>query len=238
MDTLEVRVISENVDIGQIIVIHDTVYYTTQEKNHDWNKTNLDFSSPELCWENSTIVQYNDRYMIIQKRRQITRTLLDLQSGETTSLPDIYGSFFCISGDYLYYTRQLTEEEIEHDPLKDYYTFTWEEETISPLHHPIQKDANNKDGGRIYRISLQEEEKNEECVFKFVYKDVPVRISDFSMDGEVMYITFHNYERYRNYFNQEFNSDLDEYISESRTCSHAIVDFQNGTVNIIDMPED
>ena len=231
LDTGETHIISGDLDLGQVMVIHDAVYYTTNSKYFDWNRTDLNFSSHELCWENAVIEQYNERYIVVRTQLGLTRFVLDMRTGEKISLPDIDGAV-CLSGDYLYYLRPLTEQELESDPLKDYYTFTWTEQPLSSLpDFFIQKDARNKDGGRIYRVMLGRDEIVEECVFQLIYKDVPVRIRSFAMDGDVMYVTFHNHECYKNYYTPEFEGH------EDRTRCHGVVDLQNGSVTILKIPE-
>ena len=127
-------------------------------------------------------------------------------------------------------TRHLTEEEIANDPQKDYYTFTWEEFDGLPGSVPVEMDAGTKGAGKVYRVRVDQENAPEETVFQMIYKGVPVRIESFEMDGEVMYFTFHNYEGFKNFYNQDYDG------IERETSCYGMADFQNGTVTILDLP--
>ena len=197
-------------------------------------KTDLNFSKSEPFWENAYIDQYNDQYLIIQLYENYipttTRYVYNLYTGKTIQL-DVRGTVF-LSGDYVYYTRHLTEEEIANDPQKDYYTFTWEESDGLPGSVPFEMDAGTKGAGKVYRLRLDQDNAPEETVFQMTYKGVPIRIESFEMDGEVMYFTFHNYEGFKNFYNQDFDEN------ESETCYYGMVDFHNGTVTILEFPEE
>ena len=144
----------------------------------------------------------------------------------------IAGGNYVLSGDYLYYTKNLTDAEIDNDPLKDYYTYTWEEASPRPNGKPIKKETDTQGAGRIYRVYIGAEKVTEECVFQLTYKDIPVRIKNFEIDGEVIYLSFHNYEGFKNFYNQNFIGN--EYV----TGRQAIVDLQNGSVTLIEIPNE
>ena len=93
-------------------------------------------------------------------------------------------------------------------------------------------DAGTKGAGKVYRLRLDQDNAPEETVFQMTYKGVPIRIESFEMDGEVMYFTFHNYEGFKNFYNQDFDGN------ESETCYYGMADFQNGTVTILVFPEE
>ena len=144
----------------------------------------------------------------------------------------IAGGNYVLSGNYLYYTKNLTDAEIATDPLKDYYTYTWEEASPRPNGKPIKKETDTQGAGRIYRIYIGAEKETEECVFQLTYKDIPVRIKNFEIDGEVIYLSFHNYEGFKNFYNQNFIGN------EYETGCQAIVDLQNGSMTLIEIPNE
>lgn len=65
------------------------------------------------------------------------------------------------------------------------------------------------------------------------YDGVPVRIEDFEVDGDVIYISFKNHEEYKNYFNQ----DYDDSTSNDQP-HHAVADLQNGTVTFLEFEKE
>lgn len=232
MATGESKMISGDLDLRTVKIIQGNVYFTTSQAHHTLYKSDIEFTKNELFWENALIQQYNDRYIIVLCRDDYSRYVVDQQTGEKLRLRDFHGEVY-LSGDYLYYTRDLTEEEIQNDSQKEYYTYTW----LRVLPHvppelvpDVWLDAETKGAGKIYRVALREENAPEECVFQLLYKDVPVRIHSVEMDGDVAYVAFHNYEGFKNYYNQEFDEDEDAYL-----C-HAVVDFQNGTVSLLNSP--
>ena len=232
MATGESKMISGDLDLRTVKIIQDNVYYTTSQEYHTLYKSDMGFTKSEIFWENALIQQYNDRYIIVMSREDYSRYVVDQQTGYNFRLRDFFGQVY-LSGDYLYYTRDLTEDEIQNDSQKDYYTYTWLR--VIPgfpqeLVPDVWLDAETQGAGKIYRVSLQEENASEECVFQLLYKDVPVRIHSVEMDGDVAYVAFHNYEGFKNYYNQEFDENEDAYL-----C-HAVVDFQNGTVTLLDLP--
>ena len=233
MATGESKMISGDLDLSTVKIIQDNVYYTTAQSFFTIYKSDLIFTESKLFWENAYIQQYNDRYIIVIIMDDYSRYSVDLQTGKHVRLPDFRGQIY-LSGDYLYYTRDLTEEEIQSDVQKDYYTYTWLR--VIPgfpqeLVPDVWLDAETQGAGKIYRVSLREEDAPEECVFQLLYKDVPVRIHSVEMDGDVAYVAFHNYAGFKNYYNQEFDEDEDAYL-----C-HAVVDFQNGTVTLLKLPK-
>ena len=234
MNTGESRLLSGDAAIELLWIVNDTVFYSVTENYYGILKTDLNFSKSEPFWENASIDQYNDQYLIIQLYENYipttTRYVYNLYTGKTIQL-DVRGTVF-LSGDYVYYTRHLTEEEIANDSQKDYYTFTWEESDGLPGSVPFEMDAGTKGAGKVYRLRLDQDNAPEETVFQMTYKGVPIRIESFEMDGEVMYFTFHNYEGFKNFYNQDFDEN------ESETCYYGMVDFHNGTVTILEFPEE
>ena len=230
LNTMEKHIISGEVDLVEVTVIGESIYYTTTQDRNNLYKADLKFSNPELFQKNAYISQYNDQYMIIEDRNTVSRYAYNLENGKTYAINDIYGEVY-LSGNYLYYTRNLTEKEIADDPLKDYYTFTWEEESPRPNGKPVQRESNTQGAGKIYRVQIDQEKAPEECVFQLTFKDVPIRIKSIEMDGEVIYISFHNHDGFKNYYNQEFAGD------ENQTICYGLVDLQNGSVTILEIPQ-
>ena len=235
VNTKEEKTISGNLDLEFVTIVQDQIFYSTRKGPYTLYKTNLSFENPELFWEDGVIEQYNDHYLILREATEgsssVRRYSYNLKTGEQYIMDDILGDIY-LSGEYLYYMRDLTEEEIENDPLKDYYTYTWNRE-VRPGSSVIRvEDAKVKSAGKIYRIHVGADHAAEECVFQLTYKGIPVRIKEIEMDGEVIYITFHNYETCKNFYNQEFDGD------ESQTAIHGFVDFQNGTVTILELPKE
>ena len=83
----------------------------------------------------------------------------------------------------------------------------------------------------MYRIKVSEANAPEECVLQLTYKDVPVRIQSIEMDGDVIYVAFHNYEGFKNYYNKNFDGKAED------TLCYGIADLQNGTFTLLNVPE-
>lgn len=205
----------------------DTVFYVSKRNLY---KTDLSFSSSELFREEAYIDQANDVYIIIKDRASIARCSYNVKTGEMHVLNDIYGNV-CLSGEYLYYSRELTDDEIAADALKEYYTFTWEEFTL-PNGEVIMGESNTQSAGKVYRVPVNSDKASEECVLQLTYKDIPVRIDQIEIDGEVIYFSFHNHEGFKNFYNQEFDVS-----GEYGAVCYAVADLQNGSVTILEIPQ-
>ncbi len=150
------------------------------------------------------------------------------KTDEIIRIPESITHFGFLTGvytaDYVYYTRDLTEEEWNDTPLEDYYEYetTYELEFPRPGH--VETVTADKEGGRIYRMNLQTFE--EECVLSLTYNDVPVKFHSFSMDGTVCYISYETYEEYWNYYHPEEDQHLPEH--------HIVVDFGTGEILLSD----
>lgn len=238
MDTKEEKIISGDTDLQFVAIVNCQVYYCTDDAQHALYKTGLSFEEQELLCKKVCIEQYSEGYLILKEilnngKPGSLRYSYNLKTGEKIKLNTLDSDVY-LSGEYLYYCRDLTAEEIEKDPLKDYYNYRWEGESVE-----IQggvfveyEDANVKGAGKIYRINIRENNAKEECVFQLTYKGVPVRINEINVDGEVIYIDFHNYETCKNFYSQEFEGD------EDSTISHALIDLQNGSLTILDLPRE
>ena len=238
MNTKEEICISGDVDIQFAEIANGQIFYSTSDNWYTLYKTDLNFSDPELFWENVCVEQYNDQYMILNEQKageasSVHRYSYNFQTGERYTLNDIYGNV-SLSGEYIYYIRDLTEEEMENDPLKDYYTYSWHREMRPGSTVVRLEDADTQTAGKIYRTYIGANNASEECVFQLTYKGIPVRInkSGMEMDGEVIYFSFNTHENCKNFYNQEFDGD------ERQTAIHGLVDLQNGTVTILELPKE
>ncbi len=138
------------------------------------------------------------------------------------------------SGKYVYYTRDMTEEEVAAHPLQEFFHYDeiiqyenfWDG-SWSTGHGTCL----NTEGGRVWRRDLETGE--EELVLELTYNDVPVWIWDIEMDGNVCYVTYANYENFNNYYNKT------QFLRESpETFSCAVADLSNGTLRLVEFFED
>ncbi len=237
MNTKEEKCISGDVDIQFAEIVNDQIFYSTSDNWYTLYKTDLNFNNPELFGENVYVEQYNDQYIILHEQNEgassLRRFAYSLKTGERYTLNEIYGNVY-LSGEYIYHTRDLTEEEMENDPLKEYYTYTWHKEMRPGSTMVLIEDADTQKAGKIYRTYVGANHASEECVFQLTYKGIPVRInkSDMEMDGDVIYFNFNTHETCKNFYNQDFKGD------ESQTAIHGLVDLQNGTVTILELPKE
>ena len=230
LDTLAFELLYEiPKTVGLVAWIEDSVYYidSSDPNNKQICRADLDLENKEIVTQGNGIAAYTDRYLVVTETKEGDRYpsasfVYDLQTKQEYDLPDNLSTRCRISGDYLYYTRNLTEQEMEGDPLKDYYTWKWEYKK-KPM------TAGTQGGGKIYRVRIGE--NAEECVLQLAYKDVPVRINNFTVDGEVIYFSYHHYEQFKNYLNQEFADSSEE------PAQYAIADLQDGTVSVLDFSQ-
>lgn len=230
LDTLAFELLYEiPKTVGLVAWVEDSVYYfdSSDPDNMQICRADLNLENKEVLTQGNGIAAYTDRYLVVTETKEGDRYpsasfVYDLKTKQEYDLPDNLSTRCQISGDYLYYTRNLTEQEMEGDPLKDYYTWKWEYKK-KPM------TAGTQGGGKIYRVKIGE--NAEECVFQLAYKDVPVRINKFTVDGEVIYFSYHHYEQFKNYLNQEFADNSEE------PAQYAIADLQNGTVSVLDFSQ-
>lgn len=226
MNSKESTVLSGDLDVELITIVNDTVFYTLDSAPYDYYKTDLTFSSSKLIWQDMSLVSYNHEYAILNDRSQGESDIYfsyNLKTGEKISI-DHNGYLY---GNYVYYIRRLTEEEIASDPLKDYYEYR------DPLatRDTIQQ-FQSKRAGKIYRQRIDVEGAEEECVFQLTYKGIPVRLRDIELDGQVIYFSYWTYDEYYNYYNQDFSGD------EYDRIQYGMVDLQNGSVTILELPQE
>ncbi len=221
----EITALSGDQDIHFIKIAADQVFYTLSSAPYTWYQTDPAFTASKKIFDDTVIHHVNDQYLILGRMvgGQVTDALFsyDLKTGETYELNDQRGNTY-LSGVYLYYTRNLTEEEMENDPLKDYYTYK----------ASGKNPSTTQGAGKIYRVYVGEDKAPEECVFQLTYKGIPVRLKDIEMDGETIYISFNNHEGFKNFYNQDFRG------SDRDTCVYGIVDLQSGSVSFLEIPKE
>ena len=239
MDNGEISVVSGDINIGQFFVEDDEVYYTHNdpEEYYTWYKTDLNFSKKEELFEDPMrIFNHTKDYCIIEEWKGYgvlsEYCLYSLDTGKSIPLGEQVRNVV-ISGEYIYYTKQLTDEEIENDPNKEY--FLWEDPEGD---RTITKQTTN---ARIFRRQIGSDE--EELVFQMFYQGVPVYISNYYADGECLWMEIKNHEQYRNYFNQDFGGRptqdrIENEKEEPQMWSYLImVDLHSGTVRFIELED-
>ena len=232
VSTRKITALSGRKDIASMKFAGGRVIYSLTSTPYNWYETDLTFEKSKIILKSVDIVLLSGQYLILQKREGDRSTTAyqsyHLNTEETIELGEFMGNMgrtAYLSGDYLYYIRSLSDEEIANDPLHDYYTYQWEDKTADG--RPFKTHANTRGGGRVYRVKVNEADAPEECVLQLTYKDVPVRIQSIEMDGEVIYVTFHNYEGFKNFYNRDFDGD-----EESSVC-YGMADLQNGSFTLL-----
>ena len=239
MDNGEISVVSGNINVGQFFVENDEVYYTHNEAEeyYTWYKTDLNFSKKEELFEGPMrIYSHTKDYCIILEWKGYgvfsEYYLYSFDTGERIPLGEQTRNVV-LSGDYIYYTKQLTDEEIESDPNKEY--FLWKDPENDGR---ITKQTTN---ARIFRRQIGSDE--EELVFQMFYQGVPVYISNYYADGECLWMEIKNHEQYRNYFNQDFGGRspqgrVENEKEQPKLKSYLImVDLHNGTIRFIELED-
>lgn len=233
VSTRKITALSGDKDLETIEIVGGRVIYSLAEDPYNLYETDLTFENSEMILENVRIALCSGQYLILQKREEDRPSsayqAYCLNTGETVELGEFVSSTFYLAGDYLYYTRALSDDEIANDPLRKYYTYQWKELTDDG--YPFVNNGQTRGGGRVYRIKVSEANAPEECVLQLTYKDVPVRIQSIEMDGDVIYVAFHNYEGFKNYYNKNFDGKAED------TLCYGIADLQNGTFTLLNVPE-
>ena len=231
-------------------IIRDTVYFSYESDPKTVYKTDLSFSDPQKLWENAGFESYNDKYILTRGNKdengKYAFSVYHIDSGKTYSLGSLTGNPV-LSGDYVYYTQELSDKEIANDPHKDYYTWTWDNEDVfidqGGGYGIIEKGekgltARTRPAGRIFRMKTDGTEK--ECVLQLTYKGVPVRIDSWSVDGECIWFTYNHYDEFKNYYNQDYGSDKQTQIkpSDAEPRHLAMADLQSGILRVIELEEE
>lgn len=235
--TRKITILSGDADIESMEIVGGRVIYSLATDSYTWYETDLTFENSQKILENVEIFLCSGQYLILQKQDEdpfsTAYQSYCLDTGETVELGEnLLGNMDTppyLSGEYLYYTRFLSDDEIANDPMRNYYTYQWKE--LTDAGRPYVANAYTRGGGRVYRIKISEANAREECVLQLTYKDVPVRIESIETDGEMLYITFHNYEGFKNYYNKDFEGDVEDSV-----C-YGMADLQNGTFTLLNVPE-
>ena len=237
----EITVLSGDKSVQIEAVVQDTVYYSlrgaTSAEDTVIYKTDLSFANAEEAFRACTIRDYNNEYMLIEKYENgYGWTTLNpvyaycMDTGTYIPLPTGDGAVnFKLSGDCVFFEKPLSAEEIQGSPLKDYYEYTWQTREEMPDGTVITsgiKNASTTRAGKIYRMKLGSEKI--ECVVSFAYKDIPVRIEDFEVDGDKVYFTFKNHEEFKNFYNQDFD-EMGQYVLPH----YAVADLKGQNVTIL-----
>ncbi len=154
-----------------------------------------------------------DRYVMVNHATGEVREATELYAGRSNVI---------YSGKYMYYTKRLTDEEIEASPLKDYYTHTV---TSGDMTYACP----NRDAGRIYRMSMETFE--EEFVLQITYNNIPIWVDDMVVEGNVLYLSYATYLGFYNYYDQ--NHELQS-IWNPEIRRVAVADLSNGTVQYVE----
>ena len=243
MDNGEISVVSGDINIGQCFVENDEIYYTLSdfENYYTWQKTDLNFSKKESLFEGpKRIYSHTKDYFIILDWKGYgvfdQYYLYSLDTGESIPLGEQTRNVV-LSGDYIYYTKLLTDEEIESDPNKEY--FLWEDPDDP---RTITSQTTN---ARIFRRQIGSDE--EELVFQMFYQGVPILIQNYYVDGECLWMKIQNHEQYRNYFNPTFGDrpshgrpsqgNVEESKQPKMWDYLIMVDLHSGTVRFIELED-
>ena len=224
--------ISGDLNVGSNLFNSSGIYYSlVGDPERTCYRTDHAFTSSTPMWDNAKATAMTERYIIVGEYTEdimlYPSFIYDTETEKT--YPLVETKYECvIAGDYVYFERDMTEEEMADDPMRDYYTYTWE------YKRKIMHGRTSR-GGRIYRIKISDlgKENAAECVLQVTYDGVPVRIEDFEVDGDVIYLSFKNHEEYKNYFNQDYDDS-----TSNHQPHHAVADLQNGTVTFLEFEKE
>ncbi len=197
-------------------------------------KADLSFTHSEKALETDAagmnILMANDEYLLIGEGQGYPASYLyHIATGRKTDLPKGLhtSSFPTLNSQYLYYVKDMTEEEKAISPLKDYYDY-------------VAPDGMFRAGlftgdGRIYRLNLETGE--EELCAEISYNGVPIRIIELVADGEAIHMAYLTYQDFHNFYNQEYREerwDGSVYYYSHEPNRYLYMDMTNGTLNLID----
>ena len=117
--------------------------------------------------------------------------------------------------------RNLTEEELENSPHKEYHE--WRNENgIKPGHD-----------GSVWRMKIGTNE--EEKVFTATYQDKPIFSTIQGVDGECLWLEIKTYDQWENYYNQNFTSSSAYFQKKGMMSDYlVVVDLHDGTMRFIE----
>ena len=221
MDTKKVEVISGDLNFSWCYYIGGELYYQPMNSVTIY-KNSLAFDQEQEFMEDYKIVNYNDKYIIYSPNVYYGTwddlMIVNLETGETQVLP--YNSYH-LAGDYLYYTKGLTEEELENSSHKEY--------------HEWENDNGLRPGGdgSVWRMKIGSDQ--EERVFHATYQDKPIFTSIQGVDGECIWLMVKTYEQWQNYYNQDFVSSSSAIKEKGLMTDYLVVmDLYDGTIRFIE----
>lgn len=221
MDTKKAEVISGDLNFSWCYYIGGELYYQLHGSVIIY-KNSLAFDQETEFVRDQKIVNYSDKYIIYSPNMEYGEyedlTIYNLETGETHTLPC---NGYEIAGDYLYYMKNLTDEEKENSPHKEYYA--WENENrLKPF-----------GDGSIWRMKIGSSQ--EERVLTVSYQDKPVLMTLQGVDGECIWLMVKTYEQWQNYYNQDFVSSTSELQKKGLMSDYlVVVDLHDGTMRFIE----
>ncbi len=221
-------------------VSEDTVWYVEDcYGNGPVLKTDLSFSSSEVAFpdiEQSIIAVYQASHHTLQLCKAVpddfilrTVAIYDMETDEVLMLPDEIADLcrgdLYLDDEYVYYRKDLAEEEIAASPLRDFYEYrVLRDGVASDTPDQYRYYYGRKDGGRLYRMNLKTGE--EELVMEMTYDGIPVFILGCVSDGNMLHIEYVTYQDYNNYYNP--NLKPDGQISRYERYRYATLDLSTG----------
>ncbi len=218
--------------ISVLAVTGTTVWYTV-DREETIRKTDIRFSKSEVVESLRNFVHirsYTDEYLLLEKVFKTPDSLYHIPTGRLTDVRgkvDLYAAEPVFAGKYIYYLRPVSDAEIVASPLKDYYTYTFEDPRTGQIYSSM-----GKNGGRIFRMDL--ETGDEELIMELSYNGVPVHVQSFMVDGDAVYVAYLTHEDYHNYYNQDYVANNGMGITGYEPYRYLYVDMRNGTVNLLD----
>ncbi len=200
-------------------------------KNDDtviW-KSDLNLEHMEKAFEGSamSILQSTKDYLLLGEENGtfVGSCLYHIPSGKTTDIRGLVSTstLATVDGQYIYYTKDITEEEIAISPLKNYYRYE-----LVYGDNKVYRGGLFGGDGRVYRMNLETGE--EEMCAELSYNGVPLRITNVVADGDAIYVAYLTYNDWNNYYNQSYNPEK-PYRQEPP--KYMYVDMTNGTVNLL-----
>ncbi len=230
-NTKEFTLLSGDKTVWVCAVVGDTIYYQIDRSETIW-KADLNFRNPQVAEELAGftgISAYSDNYLLLSKNGDFD-SLYNVQTKQLTNIRGRivqYGWGPVFHEQYVYYTKQISAEEIAYSPLKDYFQYRIPDPRDPSASFPMR----GMDAGRIWRMNLETGE--EEIVMELSYNGVPVTVEEFMVDGDAIYVGYLTYEDHNNYYNPDYQIGTMQ-VWSNEPVRYLYVDTHNGTVNLID----
>ncbi len=229
--TKEFTLLSGNQRIWVCAVVGNTIYYQVGIEETIW-KADLNFQNPQIAEELAGftgITAYSENYLLLSKNGDFD-SLYNVQTKQLTNIRGRivqYGWGPVFHEQYVYYTKQITAEEIAYSPLKDYFQYRIPDPRDPSASFPMR----GMDAGRIYRMNLETGE--EKIVMELSYNGVPVTVEEFMVDGDAIYVGYLTYEDHNNYYNADYKIGTMQ-VWSNKPVRYLYVDMQNGTITLLD----